>query len=67
MLGPVIVNYLHEHRKAQGFTGAAAYQSVFYTMAGLLVVGLLANLAVRAVNQRYFEKEPVAAAAGGGH
>ena len=59
VVGPLIVNYLHESRKAQGFTGAAAYQTVFYTMAGLLVVGLLANLAVTAVNEKYFEKGPV--------
>ena len=61
ILGPLIVNYLHESRKAQGFTGAAAYQTVFYTMAGLLVVGFLANLAVTAVNERYSERGTAAA------
>ncbi len=65
VLGPVIVNYLHESRKAAGFTGAAAYQTVFYTMAGLLVVGFLANLAITAVNEKYNEKGPVMAEAGG--
>ncbi|OWP63811.1 MFS transporter [Hymenobacter amundsenii] len=65
VLGPLIVNFLHESRKAEGFTGAAAYQTVFYTMAGLLVVGLLANFAVTAVNDRYNEKGPVEAEAGG--
>ena len=65
VLGPLIVNFLHENRKAAGFTGAAAYETVFYTMAGLLVVGLLANFAVTAVNERYNEKGPVKAEPGG--
>ncbi|SHL67006.1 OFA family MFS transporter [Hymenobacter psychrotolerans] len=58
VLGPVIVNYLHSNAKENGMVGAAAYQSVFYTMAGLLVVGLIANFLVRPVAEQYFEKEP---------
>ena len=50
---------LTEHAKASGLKGAATYQPVFYTMAGLLVVGLLADLAVTAVNEKYQEKGPV--------
>lgn len=65
VLGPLIVNYLSEGRKAEGLKGAAAYQPVFYTMAGLLVMGLLANLAVRPVKEEYYEKGPVAVEAGG--
>ncbi|RFP64772.1 MFS transporter [Hymenobacter lapidiphilus] len=65
VLGPLIVNFLHESRKAEGFTGAAAYQTVFYAMAGLLVVGLLANFAVTAVNAKYNEKGSVEAEPGG--
>jgi MFS family permease len=63
--GPLIVHSLSESRKAAGFTGAAAYQTVFYTMAGLLAVGFLADLAVTAVNEKYQEKGPVVAEAGG--
>ncbi|RZK95809.1 MAG: MFS transporter, partial [Hymenobacter sp.] len=65
VLGPLIVNFLSEGRKAEGLKGAAAYQPVFYTMAGLLVVGLLANLAVRPVKEEYYEKGPVTVEAGG--
>jgi len=65
VLGPLIVHLLHDGAKEKGLTGAAAYQSVFYTMAGLLVVGLLADLAVTAVNEKYQEKGPVTAEAGG--
>ncbi|GAA4380981.1 L-lactate MFS transporter [Hymenobacter koreensis] len=56
VLGPLLVNYLRDSQKAQNITGAAAYQTVFYTMAGLLVVGLIANLLVTAVNERYHAK-----------
>ena len=65
VLGPLIVHSLHERRQAASFTGAAAYQTVFYTMAGLLVIGLIANLMVKAVNEKYYEKGPVTPEAGG--
>jgi MFS family permease len=65
VLGPLIVHSLSEGRKAAGFTGAAAYQTVFYTMAGLLAVGFLADLAVTAVKDKYYEKGPVTIEAGG--
>jgi MFS family permease len=65
VLGPLIVHLLHDNAKAKGLVGAAAYQNVFYTMAGLLVVGFLADLAVTAVNEKYQEKGPVTAEAGG--
>ena len=64
VLGPLIVHSLSESRKAAGFTGAAAYQTVFYTMAGLLAVGFLADLAVTAVKEKYYEKGPVTIAVG---
>ncbi|MGI4886635.1 MAG: L-lactate MFS transporter [Janthinobacterium lividum] len=65
VLGPLIVHQLHDRAKAQNLEGAAAYQNVFYTMAGLLVVGLLADLAVTAVKEQYYEKGPVTIEAGG--
>lgn len=65
VLGPLIVHLLHDNAKAKGLVGAAAYQNVFYTMAGLLVVGFLADLAVTAVNEKYQEKGPVTVEAGG--
>ncbi|AMJ64064.1 L-lactate MFS transporter [Hymenobacter sp. PAMC 26628] len=65
VLGPLIVHLLHDNAKSSGLTGAASYQNVFYTMAGLLVVGLLADLAVTAVKEQYYEKGPVTVEAGG--
>jgi len=65
IVGHLIVSNLTEHAKASGLTGAATYQPVFYTMAGLLAVGLIADLAVTAVNEKYQEKGPVTIEAGG--
>ncbi|OON66983.1 OFA family MFS transporter [Hymenobacter sp. CRA2] len=59
VLGPLLVNYLHENAKAKQLEGAAAFQNVFYTMAGLLVVGFIADLLIRAVNDKYFVHETV--------
>jgi hypothetical protein len=53
VLGPVLVNYLREHRIAQGVPKSEAYGGTMYVMAGLLVVGFVANLALRAVDARH--------------
>ena len=54
ILGPVVVNYLHDVRLESGVPHAALYGSVFHVLSGLLVVGLLANLLVRPVAARHF-------------
>jgi MFS family permease len=57
VLGPVLVNYLREYRIAQGVPKAEAYSVTMYVMAGLLVVGFLANLLVRPVDPKHYYKE----------
>ncbi|MEP6618302.1 MAG: OFA family MFS transporter [bacterium] len=47
VLGPVLVNYIREYRIAGGVPKAEAYGVTMYVMAGLLVVGFVANLLVR--------------------
>jgi MFS family permease len=54
IVGPVLVNYLREYQLAHGVDKAGAYQTVLHVMAGLLVVGFLANLLVRPVDQKYW-------------
>jgi MFS family permease len=54
--GPVLVNYIREYEKNHGVPLADSYSTVLYVMVGLLVVGLLANLAVRPVDSRYWYK-----------
>jgi MFS family permease len=67
VLGPVLVNYLREYQIAHGADKSSAYQTVLHVMAGLLVVGFVANLLVRPVSQKYWmtEKNPTPVAAGG--
>src|SRR5215475_448363 len=69
VLGPVLVNYLREYELAHGADKSSAYQAVLHVMAGLLVVGFVANLLVRPVAERYWlpGKTPVPATAAAGH
>jgi len=54
VLGPVLVNYIREYLKGRGATGVGLYAPTMYLMAGLLVIGLICNLSVRPVNERYY-------------
>ncbi|MEA3211457.1 MAG: hypothetical protein QOE70_4514 [Chthoniobacter sp.] len=53
ILGPVLVNYLRVWLQQRGATGVDLYAPAMYLMAGLLIIGLLCNLAVRPVAARY--------------
>jgi len=57
VLGPVLVNYMREYQIARGADKASAYQTVLEIMAALLVVGFVANLLVRPVNEKYWLSE----------
>ncbi|HEY2821320.1 MAG TPA: OFA family MFS transporter [Candidatus Acidoferrum sp.] len=67
VLGPVLVNYMREYQLAHGVDKTGAYQTVLHVMAGLLVVGLVANLLVRPVSEKYWmlEKSPAGTAVRG--
>jgi MFS family permease len=65
ILGPVLVNYLRKYQiDVKGVPPANAYSFVLYVMAGLLVVGFVANLFVRPVHERHFGDEAAPAPAG---
>jgi hypothetical protein len=53
----VIVNYMHDTRQAAGIAPDQIYGPIFYTLAGLLVVGFIANLLVRPVNHKWHMSE----------
>ena len=57
VLGPVLVNYLREYELEHGVDSAGAYQTVLHVMAGILVVGFMANLLVRPVPKKYWLPE----------
>ena len=50
IVGPVIVNYMHDKRQATGIAPDQIYGPIFYTLAGLLVAGFVANLLVHPVD-----------------
>lgn len=54
VLGPVLVNYLRQFQIARGIPKADAYSETMYIMASLLVVGLICNLLVRPVQERFY-------------
>jgi hypothetical protein len=54
ILGPVIVNYLHDVRLEAKVPYADIYAPIFMTLAGLLAVGFVANLLVKPVADKYF-------------
>jgi MFS family permease len=56
VLGPVLVNYIRQYQIDHGVPKAQAYNTTMYILAGLLVVGLLCNLLVTAVNARFHMK-----------
>lgn len=56
VLGPVLVNYIREYQINNGVPKAQAYNTTMYIMAGLLVIGFIANACVRAVHDRHHMK-----------
>jgi MFS family permease len=56
VLGPMLVNYLRVYLQERGATGVGLYAPTMYLMAGLLVIGLLCNLLVRPVDERFHYK-----------
>jgi MFS family permease len=63
IFGPVLVNYIREYNVTHGVPKAQAYNATMYVMAGLLVVGFLCNLYVRAVHERHHMHPEIAPAA----
>jgi MFS family permease len=58
VLGPLIVNWIADHQKEAGKSGASLYGLSFVIMIGLLVVGFVANELVRPVNARHHIPAP---------
>jgi MFS family permease len=54
--GPLIVNGLADHETSVGKSGSDLYTISFFIMVGVLVVGFIANLMIRPVNERFHEE-----------
>jgi len=54
ILGPVVVNYMHDTRLEKGVPFDQVYAPIFLVLAGLMVVGFIANMLVKPVADQYF-------------
>jgi MFS family permease len=50
IIGPVIVNYLHDTRVVEGVARDQVYDLIFYVLAALLVAGFICNALIRPVH-----------------
>ena len=64
IIGPVLVNYIRQYNLDRGVPKADAYNNTMYILAGLLVIGFIANLLVKAVHERHYMKHERADAMG---
>ena len=53
IFGPVIVNYIHDTRKASGVAPAHLYDLTMYILAALLVAGFIANFLIHPVDHKW--------------
>ena len=53
VLGPQLVTNLSAYQKAHGVPKVEAYNTTMYLMAGILLVGLVCNLLVTAVDTKH--------------
>ena len=54
IIGPVVVNYMREYQLGLGIPREQVYNQTMYILVGMLVVGLICNLLVRPVADKYF-------------
>lgn len=57
ILGPVIVNYMREYQLTLGIPRQQVYNQTMLILAGMLLVGLLCNLLIRPVADKWFMTE----------
>jgi MFS family permease len=54
ILGPVVVNYMREYQIGLGVPREQVYNQTMYILVGMLVIGLICNLLVRPVADKWF-------------
>lgn len=54
ILGPVVVNYMREYQLGLGLPRGQVYNQTMYILVGMLVVGLVCNLMVRPLADKWF-------------
>jgi MFS family permease len=59
VVGPLLINFMRDYQVAHGVALAQSYNFTMYILVGFLVVGLLCNLAVSPVHERYHHRTQV--------
>jgi hypothetical protein len=54
IIGPVVVNYIREAQIAAGVPRDQVYDFTMYILAGMLVLGLICNMLVRPLSERWY-------------
>jgi len=54
IIGPVVVNYMHDVRINEGVPYDEVYAPIFLILTALLVVGFICNLLIKPVDERYY-------------
>jgi MFS family permease len=54
IFGPIVVNYMREYQLGLGIPREQVYNQTMYILVGMLVVGLVCNLMVRPVADKWF-------------
>jgi MFS family permease len=54
VLGPVVVNYMREYQLSLGLPREQVYNQTMYILVGMLLVGLVCNLMVRPLADKWF-------------
>jgi MFS family permease len=57
VLGPVIVNYMRDYQLGLGIPREQVYNQTMLILAGLLMIGLICNLLIRPVDEKWFMSE----------
>jgi MFS family permease len=57
ILGPVVVNYMREYQLHLGLPREQVYNQTMYILVGLLAIGLLCNLLVKPLPDKWFMSE----------
>jgi MFS family permease len=54
IVGPVVVNYMREYQLGLGLPRSQVYNQTMYILVGMLVIGLICNLLVRPLPDKWF-------------
>lgn len=53
ILGPLVVNYMREYQLSLGIARERVYNQTMYILAGMLIIGLIANALIRPIDDRW--------------